>query len=116
MEKIIDAINIRIYNIELKETEPKPIEKVRILYDDEIAVLNLIQDDSAISNAQIARQLKLTQNRVGNITQCLIKLKYIVKEDALNKRSRWIILRSSEDNKTKYLEFNGRVNFIFDNK
>ena len=116
LEKIIDAINIRIYNIELKETEPKPIEKVRILYDDEIAVLNLIQDDSAISNAQIARQLKLTQNRVGNITQCLIKLKYIVKEDALNKRSRWIILRSSEDNKTKYLEFNGRVNFIFDNK
>lgn len=116
LEKIIDAINIRIYHIELKETEPKPIEKVRILYDDEIAVLNLIQDDSAISNAQIVRQLKLTQNRVGNITQCLIKLKYIVKEDALNKRSRWIILRSSEDNKTKYLEFNGRVNFIFDNK
>ena len=116
LEKIIDAINIRIYNIELKETEPKPIEKVRILYDDEIAVLNLIQDDSAISNAQIARQLKLTQNRVGNITQCLKKLKYIVKEDASNKRSRWIILRTSEDNKTKYLEFNGRVNFIFDNK
>lgn len=60
LEKVINAINIRIYNIELNETEPKPIEKVRALYDDEIAVLNLIQENSTISNAQIARQLKIT--------------------------------------------------------
>ena len=111
-QTIIDAVNIRIYYVKLEETEPKPVEKVRVLYDDEIAVLNLIQENSSISNAEIARQLKIKENRVGRITKALKALKYIVKEDDSKKRSRWILLRSSEDNKTKYLYFDGKVKFI----
>ena len=57
--------------MKLEETEPKPVEKVRVLYDDEIAVLNLIQENPVISNAEIARQLKIKENRVGRIKKHL---------------------------------------------
>lgn len=67
--------------MKLEETEPEPVEKVRVLYDDEIAVLNLICENPDISNAEIARQLKIKENRVGRITKALKALKYVVKED-----------------------------------
>ena len=108
-QKTIDAVNIRIYNVKLEETEPEPVEKVRVLYDDEIAVLNLICENPDISNAEIARQLKIKENRVGRITKALKALKYVVKEDESKKRSRWILLRSPEDNKTKYIYFDGKI-------
>lgn len=108
-QKTIDAVNIRIYNVKLEETEPEPVEKVRVLYDDEIAVLNLICENPDISNAEIARQLKIKENRVGRITKALKALKYVVKEDESKKRSRWILLRSPGDDKTKYIYFDGKI-------
>lgn len=112
----IKAVIIRIYGIELKETAHEPIEGVRILHKDEIAVLNLILKNSDILNVQISRKLKMTQNKVSIIIKRLKELKYIVKEDEKNKRSRWILLRSTEDDKTKYLEIDGKEKYIFEKK
>lgn len=58
----------------------------------------------------------MTQNKVSIIIKRLKEFKYIVKEDEKNKRSRWILLRSPEDDKTKYIEIDGKVKYIFEKK
>lgn len=111
---IVDGVNVRIYKIALEESEPKPIEGVWTLHTDEIKILEMIQYNPLITNAEIARNIGKTPNSIGIIIKRLVHLKYIIKEDEAKRRSKWILLRSLDDIKTKYSIFNGKVTLIFD--
>ena len=106
-ESITDAVNIRIYQVLLKKSEPKQIERVKILADYEIEILEMINVNPSVSNASIAKSLCFSPNMVGKIVKGLVNFKYIKKEDETKKRSRWILLRSLDDSKTKYIYNNG---------
>ena len=111
---ITDAVNVRIYQITLEESEPKPIESVRILWNDEIKVLEIIKANPLISNADIARKLGKTPNSIGKTIKTLVFLKYIKKEDESKRSSNWILLRSLDDTQTKYSYFQGKITLLCD--
>lgn len=115
-ELITDAVNVRIYQIGLEKSKPKPIKRVRILVDDEIEILNIIKDNPLISNADIARHIKRSPNSVGIMIKNLVFFKYLKKEDGSKRNSRWIILRNSDDIITRYSLFNGEITLLFDNE
>ncbi len=111
---ITDAVNVRIYQITLEESEPKPIERVRILWNDEIKILEIIKANPLISNADIARKLGRTPNSIGKTIKTLVFLKYIKKEDESKRSSKWVLLRSLDDTQTKYSYFKGNITLLFD--
>lgn len=111
---ITDAVNVRIYQITLEESEPKPIESVRILWNDEIKVLEIIKANPLISNADIARKLGKTPNSICKTIKTLVFLKYIKKEDESKRSSNWILLRSLDDTQTKYSYFQGKITLLCD--
>lgn len=111
---ITDAVNVRIYQITLEESEPKPIERVRILRNDEIKILEIIKANPLISNADIARKLGRTPNSIGKTIKTLVFLKYIKKEDESKRSSKWVLLRSLDDTQTKYSYFKGNITLLFD--
>ncbi len=113
-ECIVDAVNVRIYQIALEESEPKPIEGVYTLDSDKIKILEMIQNNPLITNAEIARNVGRPPNSIGKLIKLLVRLKYIVKEDKAKRGSKWILLRSLNDIKTKYSIFNGEITWIFD--
>ena len=105
---------MRIYQITLEESEPKPIERVRILWNDEIKILEIIKANPLISNADIARKLCRTPNSIGKTIKTLVFLKYIKKEDESKRSSKWVLLRSLDDTQTKYSYFKGNITLLFD--
>lgn len=111
-KSITDAVNVRIYQILLQETQPKPVERIRTLYDDEIRILELIQENPAITNAEVARKIGRTPNSVGKTIKSLVFLKYLIKEDEKIRNSKWIVLRDLNDIQTKLSLYNGKVAIV----
>ena len=74
----------------------------------------MIQNNPLITNAEIARNVGRPPNSIGKLIKLLVRLKYIVKEDKAKRGSKWILLRSLNDIKTKYSIFNGEITWIFD--
>lgn len=110
----VDAVNIKIYSVDLKQTTPKPIEKIKTLNNKELNVLNLIIENPYRTNISISRKLNLPPNTVGDIIKDLKMFGYIIKENENKRSSYWIILRTPKDDKTRYLYFNGIVTPLFD--
>lgn len=110
---VLDDIKAIIYDIKIEETEPKPIEKIKILNNDEITVLRLITENPLITNVEISRLIDQSQIYTTQIVKELKSLKYIVREDESKKRSKWIILRNINDIKTIISVFNGIETLIF---
>lgn len=106
---------VKGYNINLEEYEPKPIESVRVLWNDEIKILKIIKNSPSISNANVAREIGRTSNSVGKTIKTLIYLKYIEK-DSTKRTSKWILLRDVEDIKIKYSYFKSEIMLLFDDK
>ena len=101
--------------LKLKKLNLTPIEKIRILNNDEIAALRLITENPLITNIEISRLIDQSQIYTGQIVKKLKWLKYIVREDVSKKRSKWIILlRDINDIKTTISVFNGIEILIFD--
>ena len=109
---IIDSVNTKIYNVVLSQIEPKPIERIWTLREEDVAILNLIKEDLSISNASIAHKINRNQNSVGKLIKRLRILRYIDKEDKSNKFSNWVLLRSPSDTTTKLVYTNRTFEII----
>lgn len=115
-EFITDAVNIVIYEIVLEINNPKPIYVIRTLQEEEKEVLKMIQKNPNIFNNEIAKKLKRTPNSVGKIIKELVRWQYIIKEDENKFKSKWIVLRKPEDDKTKFSYFEGKITIIHEEK
>ncbi len=113
---ILDSVNAKIYNVVLSQIAPKPIERIWMLREDEVTILNLIKEDLSISNASIARKMNRNQNSIGKIIRRLRILGYIDKEDKSNKFSNWVLLRSPSDTTTKLVYTNRTFEIIIGNE
>jgi len=113
---ILDSVNAKIYNVVLSQIAPKPIERIWMLREDEVTILNLIKEDLSISNASIARKMNRNQNSIGKIIRRLRILRYIDKEDKSNKFSNWVLLRSPSDTTTKLVYTNRTFEIIIGNE
>lgn len=113
---ITDAVNVRIYQVTLEESEPKPIERIIVLQDAELKVLEMIKADPFITNADIARSLGRTPKSIGKVIKILVILKYLKREDETKRSSKWMLLRRLDDIKTRYSNFKGKITLIFDDE
>lgn len=113
---ILDSVNAKIYNVVLSQIEPKPIERIWTLREEDVAILNLIKEDLSISNASIARKMNRNQNSIGKIIRRLRILGYIDKENKSNKFSNWVLLRSPSDTTTKLVYTNRTFEIIIGNE
>lgn len=113
-EFITDSVDVKIYRVTLEESVPKPIERSIFLWNDDVEILEMIKNNPLISNAEIARETGRNPNNIGKIIKTLVSLRYIEKEDATKRTSKWILLRDTDDIETKYSYFNGKITLLLD--
>ena len=98
----IDNLTLRLYRVELSQTDPEKVLRSYTLNEFEIRVLKLIDNCPSLTKAKLSNITGYTYESITKAVMILERFNYIKKENSSYTKSPWTVLRDTTDIKTNY--------------